>query len=340
MRFNATTLAAGFILCAAFQSNAEAEDCHPQGIAASVQLTRDADGYIPVLPVEMNGQPKSMLLNTSADLTEILPRTADALGLPRQKGDFEVIDASRKYSSDYVNVPFKVGRMSSKGVGMVILPDDRDLGNDTNVDGVLAADILRNYDIDIDFGTGKLNFISQDHCFGRVVYWPATAVAVVPMQRFTKSWIVISVKLDGQPTLAIVDTGLATSTLYLGTAERVFGLKVGDKDTPAIGNISDRPESMAYRHTFKTLEFEGLTVNNPSVQIAPDLLKNTKSRHSEAETGSLLSNSELDEESIQMRIGMDVLRRLHVYAAYKERMLYLTAAGQTSDKATGNGANP
>jgi hypothetical protein len=34
-----------------------------------------------------------------------------------------------------------------------------------------------------------------------------------------------------------------------------------------------------------------------------------------------------------MRIGMDVLRQLHVYIAYKEKVLYLTPAGQVDDKA-------
>ena len=340
MHNKSTAAAAVFILCAAFPSSAQAEDCRPQGIAASVQLLRSADGYVPVLPVEMNGQPKTMLLDTSGTLTEILPRTADSLGLPRQKGEFTVIDASRRYSSDYVNVPLKIGRISSKGVGMIILPNDGDLGGGASADGVLAPDILSNYDIDIDFGTGRLNFISQDHCFGRVIYWPATAVAAVPMQRIIHSWIAISVKLDGQPTLAIVDTSTARSSMYSAIAERVFGLKLGGPDTPSIGNMSDHPESVIYRHAFKMLEFDGITVTNPDVQIVPDLLKNTKSRHSEAETGSLLTNSVLDEDSIQMRIGMDVLRQLHVYAAYKERILYLTAAGQPSNGTAGNGSSP
>jgi len=341
MHFRTTAAAAGFILCAAYQSNAQAENCPPLGIATSVQLARDADGYSPVVPVEMSGQPRTMLLGTSGFATVISPRTADALGLPRQKSALEIIDQSRDYSSDYVNVPFKIGRLSSNAVGMIILPSDRDLGwGGTSVDGLLAPDILHNYDIDIDFGTGKLNFILQDHCPGRVVYWPATAVAAVPMQRFTHNWIVIPIKLDGQSTLAIIDTGVATSTLYRGTAERVFGLKVGDPDTPAIGNSSARPELMVYRHTFKTLEFEGVAVSNPNVLIIPDLLKNTKSSHSDAGTGTLFTNSELDEESIRMRIGMDVLRHFHVYIAYKEHVLYLTPAGQPADKAAGNGTNP
>ena len=176
-----------FVFCCASNCSAFAEDCRPQGIAATVELVRGADGYIPVLPVLMNDQPKQMILSTWATLTEITPTTADSLGLPRQKGAFRVFDKSRVSSNDYVNVPFRIGRMSSKGVGMIVLPSDSDVGTGSNIDGILAPDILDNYDIDIDFGTGKLNFISQDHCLGRVVYWPATSIAAVPMQRFVHS---------------------------------------------------------------------------------------------------------------------------------------------------------
>ena len=323
-----------FVFCSAHICGAFAEDCHPQGIAATVQLVGGADGYIPVLPVAMNDQPKQMILLTGAKLTEITPSTADALGLPRQKGDFKVFDTSRLSSNDYVNVPFKIGRMSSKGVGMIVLPSDSDVGAGSAIAGVLGPDVLDNYDIDIDFGTGKLNFISQDHCLGRVVYWPATSIAAVPMQRFVYSWIVISVKLDGQPTLAIVDTSAASTTLYRAAAEKLFGLTMPEADAKQTGSDTAQPNAAAaFVHTFKSLEFEGLLVKNPIVQVIPDVFRNTKSRNSDPETGSLLSNSALDEESIKMRIGMDVLRQLHVYIAYKERVLYLTPAGQLDEKA-------
>ena len=105
-------------------------------------------------------------------------------------------------------------------------------------------------------------------------------------------------------------------------------------DTARAGSDTAQPNASAsFEHTFKSLEFEGLLVQNPIVQVIPDVLRNSKSGNSDAETGSLLPNSALDEESIKMCIGMDVLRQLHVYIAYKEKVLYLTPAGHADDKA-------
>ena len=38
-------------------------------------------------------------------------------------------------------------------------------------------------DYEVDFGARKLSLFSSNHCPGRVVYWPASAVAVVYHER-------------------------------------------------------------------------------------------------------------------------------------------------------------
>jgi hypothetical protein len=61
-----------------------------------------------------------------------------------------------------------------------------------------------------------------------------------------------------------------------------------------------------YRFPFDTLSFEGVTVQNPDIDIIP------------GETYGKLNP--------QLIIGINVLRQLRVYIAYKEQTLYLTSA--------------
>ena len=60
-----------------------------------------------------------------------------------------------------------------------------------------------------------------------------------------------------------------------------------------------------YEHTFKSLSLEGLAIGNPTIKV-------------KAVDRVILKP--------MLYIGMDVLRRLHLYLAYKESNLYATSA--------------
>ena len=303
-----------------------AEDCTLK-LLASLDLKLNGDEFVPMVPVTLSGQPKYMLLDTGSGFNMIAPKTADALGLKRQKGRFELFDVSNDYSSEYVTSSFAIGGITADRLNLVVEPDSMTVGDSELDSGLLGFDILSHFDVDIDFGTGKLNLISPDHCEGKVVYWPSSAVAVVPMTLHELGHIEIPVKLDGQLQYAIVDTGASNTTLTTLAAASAYDLKLGSPDAPALGNLQGHESQATYQHTFKTLEFEGVGINNPQVAIIPDSTRHTRAAASEPEVGSHLSKATRDETRITMLIGMNVLRHLHIYIAYKEHKLYITPAG-------------
>jgi hypothetical protein len=77
-----------------------------------------------------------------------------------------------------------------------------------------------------------------------------------------------------------------------------------------------------YRHAFKSLSFEGLTISNPSLDIIPDLQRGQMERP--PATGTRMPDSSVEQKLPDLLIGMDVLRHLHLYIAYKEQKLYIT----------------
>jgi len=172
-------------------------------------------------------------------------------------------------------------------------------------DGILAFDHLGFYDIDLDFGSDVFNLFSQDHCPGGVVYWQAPAVAILPIIKSEYNQISITVTLDGHVINANLDTGANTSTLRGDLARELFGLALGSADVPEFDETKADPSFHMYRHAFKSLSFGDIAVANPRVQI-------------------IASNN--FQNAPQMLIGMDILRKLHVYFALHEGKMYITPA--------------
>jgi hypothetical protein len=78
-----------------------------------------------------------------------------------------------------------------------------------------------------------------------------------------------------------------------------------------------------YRYTFKSLSMDSIAVTNPAFVILPDLAE----QQIRSEMGKLADDPQYGLGQLpRLVIGMDVLRKLHLYIAYKEHMLYVTGA--------------
>jgi hypothetical protein len=211
----------------------------------------------------------------------------------------------------------------------MVLPEDL-LGrlNPGGVAGILAP--APGIDIDIDFAAHKLSFFSPNHCDGKVIYWPADAVAVVPMRNagsqpgsgLSTEHIMIPVTLDGKQIDALIDTGSTNNVLNLRIAEGRFGVDVRSPDVKPLGQLGNSASAQTYRKQFGTLSFEGVTVTNPVVDLIPD--RQTGALGDERPIGSLIRPA--DRGLPDLIVGMTVLSKLHMYVAYKEHKVYITAA--------------
>ncbi len=161
-----------------------------------------------------------------------------------------------------------------------------------------------------------------------MIYWPANVAAVVPTT-IEGGHVTVPVTVDGHDFTAMIDTGASTSTMRLDNARVAFGLTPDSaRHMKAAGHIGNDETALIYEHPFKTLTFEGVTVNNPKIRILTDIMgKNADHR---PQIGSYAKSVSDDVKLPAIIIGMDVLRRLRVYFALTERRLYLTDAGTPS----------
>lgn len=307
-----------------------AEVCDkPLMIVTSIGMAPVQDDRAILIPVGLSGVQKLLLVDTGGVVTEMSSEVADELKLPRYRTSYQLYDVSGRVSNEYVKASLQLGRLSTDGMAFMLAPPGQTFfADDTGVAGLLGAEILKNYDVEIDMDAHRLSLLSQDHCEGKVVYWKADTVAVVPMKVMASGHILLPVELDGKEVTALLDTGAYGTTLSQQVAEATFGFRPNQMELT--GMLPGRDGAATYHHRFKTLGFEGITVTNPDIDIIPDFMKQVAHEIATPELGSHLSATRSDETAQAMILGMDVLRHFHIYIAYKEDRVYITPAKPAS----------
>ena len=308
-----TTLLAALAATAVLACAARAaDDCQLKRLA-SLDMSIEAAGRI-MIPVSIGGHPLTFAVDTGSDHTMITQAAAQALGLQTNlfTGSHNWLWGGARLTS-YVNVDdFQIGRTRVGKSQFYVLPQ----GYGTpGMDGVVGTDVMRYFDVDFDFGSGKLNLFDRYHCSGQVVYWTDESnVAKLSFQKTVHSGgparpdvdkILFYVTIDGKDFLAVLDTGAAVTTMNLDEAQSAFGL---GPDSPGMEKVKLNRPGDSYRYRFKTLAFGGVNVANPEIRLDSYELNKLP--------GSFPS----------VIVGMNVLRRLHLYVSYEEHTLYISTA--------------
>jgi predicted aspartyl protease len=274
-------------------------------LAASLEMGTEPDGQVAV-PVTINDRAARLVVDTGSIYSSISSELADELGLKRRLGarGYELLGNVPLYDVVSPN-SFRIGNLSTDSIGFYVVPAQA-LHIDS--DGLLGPDIMSKYDVEFDFAHARFNIFSQDHCPGQVVYWTREPYAHVAIQVDDNWHISVPVTLDGRQIQAVVDTGASRSTMSLDVAKSVLGI---DESNPALKklepvSVNGRPPVALYHYPFQTLALDGVQVHNPLIDILP------------AET--------FGKDAPQLILGLDTLRQLHLYIAYKEQVLYATAA--------------
>lgn len=330
-----------FLLCLASNWTdpvwADDEDCPPLVMLTSVPMQIGADNR-PYVPVKIDDKPKSMVIDTGGFFTEISQPVADELDLSTRHTRLQLIGVYGDKTQTAVTTSLVLGNLRANNMDFMVMPPVHRFASDIkDAAGLIAPNFLRPYDADFDFAAGKFNLLSHRHCDGKVVYWPHAAVAVVPIEVNQDQHVIVPVELDGEKLKAVLDTGASVSVLNMRVAQQTFGLKPGAPDTPLSDDRLGQSDVQSYTHRFKSLSFDGIAIFNPTIRIIPDLVHpKIMDPHDALEGDTRVKNPATHAGLDQMILGMDILRRLHVYIAYREKKLYLTPASPIAP----NGAPP
>jgi hypothetical protein len=145
-------------------ATAQAADCGPLQMVNTVQMIRAPGSNRDMIPVQINGKDLSFLFDTGGLTTMIGRSVALDMKLPIMQGNMEIYDLLGNISRDQASISqFTLGRLHGTDKTFPVF-------SDKGIDGIISLNFMLPYDIEVDFGSDQLNFFSQDHCDGRVVY--------------------------------------------------------------------------------------------------------------------------------------------------------------------------
>jgi clan AA aspartic protease (TIGR02281 family) len=256
-------------------------------------------GHI-VIEVAVNGHPLHFMVDTGGVFSAISNEAAQAVGLhPSALGRvFKIRDAGGAEVSQIARIEYiSFAKFRSENLTLMIstLPPGED--------GVLAPELLRNFDIELDFTTQTMSLFKRPRCDEHVVYWTDDFVKL-PMQITDQGHIQIPVTLNGQTIKATIDTGSPYSLIGDNAAKAIVG--EGKK-------------------TGKTLSLSGSSGGKISgVGITPDSLIVGKYRWVSPTLISTPNKAGWHRDGSEMLLGLDVLHDLHVFIDYKGEQLFVS----------------
>lgn len=209
--------------------------------------------------------------------------------------------------------PFILGSMQTDRLQFVVTDLPR-----PGSGGILSAGFFQKYDIDLDFAARRFNMFAADHCKGEVLYWRAPGAAKLPF-RYQNGRIIVRATVDGREMDAMINTGSPRSELQFDDVDSLFYI---GSNSPGVM----REDDGHYAHNFGILSFGNVFIRSPHLVLTHSAVVRGASYG--PQTGTLLRNVDNASNQPALTIGADLLKLLHIYIAFDERMVYITQGSE------------
>jgi predicted aspartyl protease len=258
----------------------------------------------PIVTLIANGAPLTLLLDTGAEWTILTPAAAKRVGAqtPRIEFNRQIRGLSgnlatnevelRSFTAGDVAIPWRRVRVASLNMPSVFSGP---------LDGVLGADTLSSFDVDLDLPHHRMAFYGKQSCASAAPAW-AEPYATIPVRKTFSNHLSFPAQLDGHQIDTFIDTGAQLSVLS-GRAALALGVTDAilshDRATVTLGAAAERLNS--HLHRFSHLEIGGEVVRNPALIVADVTLKD----------GDLV-------------LGVDFLGSRRIWLSYGSQQIFLS----------------
>lgn len=312
MRARLRLAALGLAVCCAWMGQAvadeqassqEGQSCALDN-AFSLPATTEPGGFVSI-PVKINDKDAMLEVDTGSIYSSVTVDTVNERKLPHKpipKGMFSFLAGVNVTDMALLNA-FRIGPLSTLNYPLIIEPPRI---SEIDVDGLIGPDIFQNYDLELDFAGGKLNVFHWNGCDGKGAYWKDLDYDAVPILFDTEWHINVPLTIDGKPIRAVLDTGAQVSFISMTAAKKIFGIDEGAAALKSLGKLEfNGVPAETYSYPFATLSFGKTKVDRPNVLIVSD---------------------EVARGDRRLLLGVDMLRHMRLYIAYKRRTLYVADA--------------
>lgn len=231
----------------------------------SVTLQRNE----PRVTITANDWNLDMVLDTGAENTVITEQASKPLRL-RRTGAGSLIQGIGGSQMSWIGLARSVdfGGVRLRDFPFRVAPIQLQRPHGTPPDGLLGADVLIGYDIDLDLPNNRITFYRPRVCADGGPAWD-TPFATVPMISADRGRILLPMELDNVQIAAVLDTGAELTTVSrisaLRTGRGAAQLESGRRVT--ITGATDQ-KITAHQHRFNTLRLGRMLARDPLLIVA------------------------------------------------------------------------
>jgi predicted aspartyl protease len=291
------------IVAAMLATAASAQAAGPCKLQRMAMVDAEVDGSDHLfIPAELAGRATKLMVDTGGAWSLIKSDLVDELKLERHVNQqLRLVDASGTRMREYVSVPdLKLGNLKFSGkTDFVVMSGYH--GDLDDFGGTIGLNIIARFDVEMDNAAKKIMLFHPDHCSHIGAYW---ADEWIELKLINENGLPeTKVDIDGESIRALIDTGSTRTFMDLDLARRRFGLTPSSPGvTPGRDlTLPSGKTSKTYNYTFKSLTISGFVFTD--VEVVLD-----------------------DADGATLTLGMHELKHLHLYFAFKEKMLYATTA--------------
>ena len=244
-------------------------DCN---LTKVVQLPIEVQAHLLTVPVGINGKWTRLIVDSGAERTTLSEAAAKRLDLTQ---DPHSVSHMTGIGGSYAHPDVLIDSMVIGGVRFPIsrvpvstLNFDRNAG--LTADGLLGADILLAFEMDIDVPHNTLTLYRARHCPGMRPNWPEPAVEVQGITS-RKDRMLIPFTLDGLSGLAVLDTGAQGTVVGIDMARRLGLTEAAMAADPVTRHRGAGPAIIqTHVHQFQDLRIGPAVVTGPALSVMPN----------------------------------------------------------------------
>lgn len=258
----------------------------------------------PIVKVFANGAPVILLLDTGAEATVLTPAAAQRTGAQRYRVELgrQVHGITGDVTAGELELhSFMIGGVEARRRTVRVAPIE--IVNDATgpLDGVLGADTLSSFDIDLDLPGRRMILYREQSCAAAAPAW-AAPYARIAAGRSPSNRLYFPAQVDGRKINALFDTGAQFSVLSMRAAQALgISKAMLAQDPPVIVRGAVGEQLSAHAHRFSQLEVGGDVIRNAEIDV-------TEMRLGEAD----------------LVLGIDFLETRRVWLSYGSQQLFLT----------------
>lgn len=264
--------------------------------AAEIPITFER-GFVSA-PAMIEQQPVRLLIDTGSEVSLVTPSAMAVLHLDPDMHKRTTIQATGgAITTQNALLPsLSVGGMEMLDQTAAVGPLPARQSEVVNASGLLGADWLSDFDVELDLPHRRIALYRVTGCSGDYVPWQGQKTSVFA-QVYRHGLVILPAELDGHPIAAMLDSGASHSILTEAAATRIgIGPSALALDSSGTSIGIDGARLTTHRHRFGRLQIGDASYANP-----------------------LISVSTLHHPVADMLLGADWLRRNRVWISYATR---------------------